>query len=106
LLGDAAHATTPNLGQGACQALEDAVVLADALRGAPLPEAGLRDYQARRRGRANFVIEQSWRLGTITQLANPIGVWLRDTLGTTRWSQKYTEKLFAKLLRVDLPELG
>jgi len=31
LLGDAIHATTPNLGQGACQALEDAVVLADSL---------------------------------------------------------------------------
>src|SRR5262249_16464657 len=32
LLGDAAHATTPNMGQGACQALEDAVVLGQCLR--------------------------------------------------------------------------
>ena len=31
LIGDAAHATTPNMGQGACQAIEDAVVLADEL---------------------------------------------------------------------------
>ncbi|MBV8896591.1 MAG: FAD-dependent monooxygenase [Acidobacteriaceae bacterium] len=37
LLGDAAHATTPNLGQGACQALEDAIVLADCLRQQPQP---------------------------------------------------------------------
>ena len=31
LIGDAAHATTPNMGQGACQAIEDAIVLADEL---------------------------------------------------------------------------
>ena len=47
LLGDAVHATTPNLGQGACQALEDAVILAHALRGAASPEAGLRDILGR-----------------------------------------------------------
>jgi len=47
LLGDdAIHATTPNLGQGACQAVEDAVVLADSLRRCSSPEAGLRIYEA------------------------------------------------------------
>ncbi|MEV0051950.1 FAD-dependent monooxygenase [Saccharopolyspora shandongensis] len=47
LLGDAAHAMTPNLGQGACQALEDAVVLASAGAG----PAGLADYDRLRRPR-------------------------------------------------------
>ena len=46
LLGDAIHATTPNLGQGACQAVEDAAVLADSLRRCSSPEAGLRIYEA------------------------------------------------------------
>jgi FAD-dependent urate hydroxylase len=105
LLGDAIHATTPNLGQGACQALEDAVVLADSLRRSPSAEAGLRDYEGRRQHRANFVIGQSWRMGTVLQLANPVGVWLRDVLGSASWAQKRTERLFERLLRVDLPEL-
>jgi len=43
LLGDAIHATTPNLGQVACQALEDAVVLSDSLSRCASAEAGLRD---------------------------------------------------------------
>jgi 2-polyprenyl-6-methoxyphenol hydroxylase-like FAD-dependent oxidoreductase len=106
LLGDAIHATTPDLGQGACQALEDAVVLADSLRRSPSVEAGLRHYEARRRRRANFVISQSWRMGTVLQLSNPVGVWLRDVIYSTSWAQRRSERLFERLLRVDLPELA
>ena len=106
LLGDAIHATTPNLGQGACQALEDAVVLADSLRRCAPAEAALRDYEARRHHRANFVIGQSRRIGTMVQLTNPMGVWLRELLGSTSWAQKRTDRLFERLLCVDLPELA
>jgi 2-polyprenyl-6-methoxyphenol hydroxylase-like FAD-dependent oxidoreductase len=105
LLGDAIHATTPNLGQGACQALEDAVILAHSLRGAASAETGLRDYETRRRERANFVIDQSRRLGRLLQLANPAGVWLRNAIGRTKWAQRQSHKLFERLLTVDLPEL-
>ncbi|MFR9775218.1 FAD-dependent monooxygenase [Micromonospora sp. MS34] len=49
LLGDAAHAMTPDLGQGACQALIDAVALAGCLRGAGDVPAALRAYDRRRR---------------------------------------------------------
>ena len=45
LLGDAVHACTPNLGQGACQALEDAVVLAHCLSGTLPIGAALRKYE-------------------------------------------------------------
>lgn len=55
LLGDAAHAMTPFLGQGAACAIEDAVVLARAMVAAPSPEAGLLRYQAARHARASFI---------------------------------------------------
>jgi FAD-dependent urate hydroxylase len=83
LLGDAIHATTPHLGQGACQAVEDAVVLADSLRRCSSPEVGLRNYEARRRRRANYLIRQSRRVGIALQLSNPAGVWLRNRIGST-----------------------
>ncbi|TDD19401.1 FAD-dependent monooxygenase [Nonomuraea diastatica] len=51
LLGDAAHAMSPDRGQGAGQSLEDAVVLAAALAGEPAVEAALRRYDADRRPR-------------------------------------------------------
>ena len=105
LLGDSIHATTPNLGQAACQALEDAVVLADSLRRCASAEDGLRDRGAAP-SPANFVIGQSRRIGTMAQLASPVGVWLREVLGATSWAQKRTERLFERLLRVDLPELA
>jgi 2-polyprenyl-6-methoxyphenol hydroxylase-like FAD-dependent oxidoreductase len=65
LVGDAAHAMTPNLGQGACQALEDAVTLALLLpKGAAVPVA-LRLYDQQRRPRVAAVSRQSWRVGQL-----------------------------------------
>ncbi|MFI6743198.1 FAD-dependent monooxygenase [Nonomuraea sp. NPDC050451] len=51
LLGDAAHAMSPDRGQGAGQSLEDAVVLAAAVAGEPAVEAALRRYDDERRPR-------------------------------------------------------
>jgi 2-polyprenyl-6-methoxyphenol hydroxylase-like FAD-dependent oxidoreductase len=75
LLGDAAHAMTPNLGQGACQALEDAVVLAAH---AERP-AGLAVYSAVRAPRTAQVSAASRRISRMTQLTAPAAVWARDT---------------------------
>lgn len=79
LLGDAAHAMTPNLGQGACQGIEDALVLRDsvATHGAT-PEA-LRAYEARRRDRANAVVARAHQLGRIAQWRSPAAVAVRNT---------------------------
>jgi 2-polyprenyl-6-methoxyphenol hydroxylase-like FAD-dependent oxidoreductase len=74
LLGDAAHAMTPNLGQGACQALEDAVVLAV---NADRP-AGLAVYSAARVPRTTQVAAASRRISRMTQLTSPAAVWARD----------------------------
>ncbi|MGW0467907.1 FAD-dependent monooxygenase [Streptomyces sp. NPDC003027] len=79
LLGDAAHAMTPNLGQGACQALEDAVTLAHCLDAAPDVAAALRSYDLLRRPRTQAVTRRSARLGAVGQLAWPPAVLLRDT---------------------------
>ena len=63
LLGDAAHAMTSDLGQGACQALEDAAVLCMALAAqAHVPDA-LARYDEQRRPRAQAVAEASRRMG-------------------------------------------
>ncbi len=80
LLGDAAHAMTPNLGQGACQAMEDAVAMGSAVQATPDVNAALANYQAKRLARANGILNQSRRIGQVGQLSNPMACWLRDTL--------------------------
>src|ERR671911_361036 len=52
LLGDAAHPMLPFLGQGACQAIEDAVALGDAVRAHGAVPGALRAYEQARRKRA------------------------------------------------------
>ncbi|SFC19081.1 2-polyprenyl-6-methoxyphenol hydroxylase [Streptomyces aidingensis] len=79
LLGDAAHAMTPNLGQGACQALEDAVTLADCLDRTADVAAALRRYDLLRRPRAQAIARRSARLGAVGQLSWPPAALLRDT---------------------------
>ena len=60
LLGDAAHPCTPDLAQGACQALEDAVVLSRTLTTRADVSAALREYETIRRPHANHVANVSW----------------------------------------------
>lgn len=59
LIGDAAHATPPHMGEGGAMAIEDAVVLAELLQGTDTVEDGLDRYQARRRPRIEWVQQQS-----------------------------------------------
>ncbi|HEX5475834.1 MAG TPA: FAD-dependent monooxygenase [Vicinamibacterales bacterium] len=80
LLGDAAHPMTPNLGQGACQAIEDAVALAKCLREGGPADAALRCYEQARAPRANAFVRRSRRLGRMAQWQQPAAVWLRDAV--------------------------
>ncbi|EQB12184.1 FAD-dependent oxidoreductase [Sphingobium lactosutens] len=59
LLGDALHATTPHLGQGAGMAIEDSIVLAEELAKADTPEAAFTAYRDRRYERCRYIVEQS-----------------------------------------------
>jgi 2-polyprenyl-6-methoxyphenol hydroxylase-like FAD-dependent oxidoreductase len=78
LLGDAAHPMTPDVGQGAGQALEDAVVLARSLEGAIDLEAALRAYERRRLARTSAVVRSARQFGRLAQASNPVTVRLRD----------------------------
>ncbi|MBV9281559.1 MAG: FAD-dependent monooxygenase [Chloroflexi bacterium] len=59
LIGDAAHAGAPNMAEGGCMAMEDAVALAEELRSADTVEHALASYFSRRRSRVVWVQEQS-----------------------------------------------
>ena len=78
LLGDAAHPMTPNLGQGACQAIEDGLELAACLSGEPIAEAALKNYELRRIARTSQIVSASRRMGAMGQIESPPLCWLRD----------------------------
>lgn len=59
LLGDAAHATTPHLGQGAGMAIEDSLVLAEEVARHAEPEEAFAAYHARRSPRCGYIVERS-----------------------------------------------
>lgn len=59
LLGDAVHATTPHLGQGAGLAIEDSLVIADELSKAATPEEAFQKYRDRRYERCNYIVKSS-----------------------------------------------
>jgi 2-polyprenyl-6-methoxyphenol hydroxylase-like FAD-dependent oxidoreductase len=80
LAGDAAHPMLPNLGQGACQAIEDAVVLADELAATDDVVAALARYSARRAQHTAAVVKASRQMSQIAHLRNPLAVGMRNTL--------------------------
>jgi 2-polyprenyl-6-methoxyphenol hydroxylase and related FAD-dependent oxidoreductases len=77
LVGDAAHAMTPNLGQGGCQAVEDVATLATLLDEHDVPEA-LARYDALRRPHTQAVVRRSRIAGQLGQWSSPLAVALRD----------------------------
>jgi 2-polyprenyl-6-methoxyphenol hydroxylase-like FAD-dependent oxidoreductase len=80
LLGDAAHPMTFNVGQGACQAIEDAAVLARCLQDTDDAVAALREYERRRRPRTAAITKRAWTLGAIAAWENPIACAVRDQM--------------------------
>jgi 2-polyprenyl-6-methoxyphenol hydroxylase-like FAD-dependent oxidoreductase len=100
LLGDAAHATTPNLGQGGCQAVEDAFVIAQCLRGNASPERAFEKYQAIRYEKAVHVVNMSWKFGSMTNIGNPILQSLRNGL-MRMLPESTTMKQLDKILKLN-----
>lgn len=79
LIGDAAHATTPNMGQGACQAVEDAWTISQCLAENE-PALAFAKFQKQRIAKATKVVNRSWQIGKLAHLENQVGIWLRNTL--------------------------
>ncbi len=81
ILGDAAHPMLPYLGQGACQAMEDGVVLASALSAysSDIP-AALQLYERSRRPRASRVVLAARARGEDNHLVSPLAALKRDAL--------------------------
>jgi 2-polyprenyl-6-methoxyphenol hydroxylase-like FAD-dependent oxidoreductase len=78
LLGDAAHPCTPNLGQGGCMALEDALVLAKCVEKEPLLERALRRYESLRFHRTRHIQQRSLLMGRIGQWQSSLFVTGRE----------------------------
>jgi 2-polyprenyl-6-methoxyphenol hydroxylase-like FAD-dependent oxidoreductase len=97
LLGDAAHATTPNLGQGACQAIEDAYVIAEQLSSSLSIEQCLKNYQAKRINKATFITNTSWRFSQITNTSGIVKSFMKWLIRLTPASvnEKQLEKIYS-----------
>ena len=80
LIGDAAHATTPNMGQGAGQAIEDAIILSKVLKNKRNHEEAFVDFEKLRIPKIKKIVNMSWRLGKIAQLDHPFQIGIRNSL--------------------------
>jgi 2-polyprenyl-6-methoxyphenol hydroxylase-like FAD-dependent oxidoreductase len=96
LLGDAAHAMTPNLGQGGAQAIEDAYVLADRLAAGGPVEQAVRGYERLRRPKVRRIVRTARLFG---RLAHVRGRWLRAARDAViRWTpQRMNDAQFDRL---------
>jgi 2-polyprenyl-6-methoxyphenol hydroxylase-like FAD-dependent oxidoreductase len=106
LLGDAAHAMAPNVGQGGNSALVDAAVLAAALRDADGVGAALERYDARRRPAVRRVADTAQRLGALAHWTNPAGAFLRDRVLMPLAQRLTGQKAMAVVLQEPSAELA
>jgi 2-polyprenyl-6-methoxyphenol hydroxylase-like FAD-dependent oxidoreductase len=101
LIGDAGHATTPNMGQGACQAIEDAVVLAEEVAANPenLEKAFL-SFEKKRLKRTHWIVNNSNAIGKVAQLENRALITLRNII-FRNLPKSLNEKQIEKLYKVN-----
>jgi 2-polyprenyl-6-methoxyphenol hydroxylase-like FAD-dependent oxidoreductase len=95
LLGDAAHPVLPHSGQGAAQALEDAVALGLVLGREVEPAAALRRYERVRGERTRGIITFGRRVARVTTTKNPLVEGLRN--GAIRFAPAFLLKASFKL---------
>jgi 2-polyprenyl-6-methoxyphenol hydroxylase-like FAD-dependent oxidoreductase len=100
LIGDAAHATTPNMGQGACQAIEDAVVLADEMEQNNDFSEAFKTFEKRRLKRTHFIVNTSWSLGKAAQMENKTLAEIRNFVFRIV-PKSITDKQFKTIYEVD-----
>jgi 2-polyprenyl-6-methoxyphenol hydroxylase-like FAD-dependent oxidoreductase len=106
LLGDAAHPTTPNLGQGGCMAIEGAYILAKSIQKYGLTPKAFERYESLQFPRAKTIIEESLNLGKMGQLTNPILIALRNfafKIMPSKLAMKMIDKYFSyRVTKIDV----
>ena len=80
LIGDAAHATSPHVGQGASMAIEDGVVLAKCLRDIQDTQKAFEAFEKLRKMRTEKVVKMAQRYGDAFTTTNPIKKWFRNRM--------------------------
>lgn len=100
LLGDAIHATTPNLGQGGAQAIEDGLALARCFEKEKGIAVIFKKYEKIRYPKAKMVTDQSWLFGKMAHWENPLAIGLRNFMMRTTPSQLFIKR-FLKLYEVN-----
>jgi 2-polyprenyl-6-methoxyphenol hydroxylase-like FAD-dependent oxidoreductase len=101
-LGDAAHATSPQLGQGANLALVDAAVLADTLADAPTLELALARYSALRRRHLAYYQFATRALTPLFQGDSRLLGWLRDrAFPASRWIRPLRHRMVLMMTGVE-----
>ena len=98
LIGDAAHATTPNLGQGGAMAIEDAYSLANAFEQLGLNGRAFELYEKERRAKVDWTVSTSWNIGRMCHSKNYMVRALRNAVLKKAFSsggEKQMKKLYS-----------
>lgn len=98
LIGDAAHAATPNLGQGGAMAIEDAHSLAHAFQQVGVNGEAFELYEKQRRAKVDWTVSTSWTIGRICHYQNPVMRALRNAAlkkALSGHSEKQLRKLYS-----------
>ena len=97
-IGDSIHATTPNLAQGACQAIEDAYTLGLCLKSNS--ETAFSDYQNLRLKKVEYIVKQSWLIGKMSLTNNSLRKKLLHLMLKYLPKRQY-EKRFKRLINIE-----
>ncbi|WP_458626743.1 FAD-dependent oxidoreductase [Winogradskyella sp. PC D3.3] len=100
LIGDASHATTPNLGQGACQAIETAFVIAECLSTENNINLAFQKLEKIRKKNVEKVINTSWTVGKTAHLDNRIAIFFRNNI-MKLMPKKITEKQSTSIYKLN-----
>ncbi|MEK7016763.1 FAD-dependent monooxygenase [Bacillus sp. FSL R9-9410] len=96
-IGDAAHALTPNLGQGACQAIEDAIILAECIKNNAHYRQAFTEYEQKRRDKIEKISNTAWKVGKMAQIESKSLTILRNQVMklVPKWvSEKQAHELY------------
>lgn len=99
LIGDAAHATTPNMGQGACQSIEDAYIIGKLLEQNNDYNSVFEEFQKIRRKKVDNIVNASWKIGKLSQWES--GTALRNFL-MRAVPESINQKMIEKILQLEM----